>query len=313
MAVNALNVDKFNQLVSSFKANEDYIEHKPESWVLPNRVKFNSWIEENFAYKKPFQKEDLFASQRFVKDFIQYDSCYRGILLYHGLGLGKTKASIIVAEVLLPHMDVEVFLPASLKTNFIEEIKHKGPNHFFSVNQHWKFVPEKQLRDITELIRTKMFVDAKTIRKNKGIYIPEKNKTPNWNALNAEQKQEIDFQLTNMIINKYTFMNYNGLSHKSIAAKVEDYEKGKNPFDNKVIIIDEVHNFISRSLKDTSVCHSLYKMFYFAKNTKFILLTGTPIINYPRELSYLVNLLKGPQLVYTLNFKEDQYDIKKNQ
>lgn len=312
MAANALNVNTLNGLVASYKANEDYIENKPDTWVLPNRVKFNSWIEENFVYKTPSHKEDLFPSQRFVKDFIQYDSCYRGILLYHGLGLGKTKASILVAEVLLPYMDVEVFLPASLRTNFIEEIKHKGANHFFSTKQHWTFIPQRKLAgNVLDLVKTKLFVDSKTIKKHKGVYVPEKDKPVNWDTLNSDQKQEIDFQLTTMIMNKYKFTNYNGLQHSTLKSKKDAYKDGRNPYDNKVIIIDEVHNFISRSLKDSSVCHSLYEMFYFAKNAKFILLTGTPIINYPRELAYLINLLRGPQYVYTLHFKDDTFDTTK--
>ena len=35
-------------------------------------------------------------------------------------------------------------------------------------------------------------------------------------------------------------------------------------------------------------------MIYHAKNTKVVLLSGTPVINYPTEIAYLMNLLRGP-------------------
>ena len=35
-------------------------------------------------------------------------------------------------------------------------------------------------------------------------------------------------------------------------------------------------------------------MIYHAKNTKVVLLSGTPVINYPNEIAYLMNLLRGP-------------------
>ena len=40
----------------------------------------------------------LFPHQRFVKDYMQFDSPYRGVLLYHELGSGKSGASIAAAE-----------------------------------------------------------------------------------------------------------------------------------------------------------------------------------------------------------------------
>lgn len=71
----------------------------------------------------------------------------------------------------------------------------------------------------------------------------------------------------------------------------------KNLFDNKVIIIDEAHNFVSRivnKIKDPkSISYKLYNYLSSAKNAKIILLTGTPIINYPNEISILYNILRG--------------------
>jgi hypothetical protein len=86
----------------------------------------------------------------------------------------------------------------------------------------------------------------------------------------------------------------------------------KNIFDNNVVIIDEAHNFISRIVNKLkkekpiaetkrgekerlplSLSTKLYEMLLSAKNARIILLTGTPVINYPNEFGILFNILRG--------------------
>jgi hypothetical protein len=85
-----------------------------------------------------------------------------------------------------------------------------------------------------------------------------------------------------------------------------------NIFDDTVIIIDEAHNFISRIVnkiakekeipvdktgKKERVPYSLalilYDLLLSAKNARIVLLSGTPIINYPNEIGILFNILRG--------------------
>ena len=51
---------------------------------------------------------------------------YRGLLIYHGLGSGKTCSSIAIAEGIKHHQKVIVMTPASLRQNYIEELKKCG-------------------------------------------------------------------------------------------------------------------------------------------------------------------------------------------
>lgn len=53
---------------------------------------------------------------------------YRGLLVYHGLGSGKTSTSITVIESMRESMKIVVMLPASLEGNFKKEVKEKGPH-----------------------------------------------------------------------------------------------------------------------------------------------------------------------------------------
>ena len=61
--------------------------------------------------------------QKFVRDYLSSSSPYRGLLLYHGLGSGKTCTSITVAENLKLGKNVILLSPASLRTNYITALR----------------------------------------------------------------------------------------------------------------------------------------------------------------------------------------------
>jgi hypothetical protein len=79
-----------------------------------------------------------------------------------------------------------------------------------------------------------------------------------------------------------------------------------NPFDNKTVIIDEVHNFVSRivnkldSRKTDVISKELYEYLLKANNARIVVLSGTPIINSPHELSVLYNILRGGIRTWTI-------------
>jgi len=72
----------------------------------------------------------------------------------------------------------------------------------------------------------------------------------------------------------------------------------ENPFENKVIIIDEVHNLMSQLCNGSDNALKLYELMIRCTNTRIVALSGTPIINSPFELCVLFNLLKGYTIFY---------------
>lgn len=291
----------------------------PDSWVLSNRSHFSNWIDKTFKYKKTSAKTKqgdceegefcprkskmhLFARQDFIKDYLQYDSPYRGLLVYHGLGSGKTCSSIVAAEILMNHTDVMVMLPASLRDNFINEIMKCGCVFYQKEKRHWVFI--KETNDMISRIRTVLKISNKLLKQNNGIWVPLDDSEPNYEILSENSKNQIQQQIHDMIHQRYEFKNYNGLRESSIKKMVEDK---KNPFDNKTIIIDEIHNLISRIVNGRKIGTALYKLLMNAKNCKLILLSGTPIINYPHEVAYILNLLAGPQIQYQLTINKESY------
>jgi hypothetical protein len=295
----------------------------PDSWVLPNRAKFNQWIDTTFKYdavsfnnssiktkrtknKANDSQEDvcntkadsveLFSHQKFIKDYIQADSPYRGLLVFHGLGTGKTCSAVASAEIMLKNMNVTVLLPASLKPNFIDEIKKCG-NMFYKLKQEWVFVPKRKFEDDIDEIASLMSLETKFVKKREGIWVPTGNKTSNFESLSQDQQTNIIEQIDNMIKKRFTFISYNGLNRKAVG---EMTEGGRNPFDNQCVIIDEVHNFVSKIVNGRQIGQAMYKLIMSAKNCKLVCLSGTPIINYPNEIAYLINLICGPRKTYLM-------------
>ena len=77
---------------------------------------------------------------------------YRGLLLYHGLGSGKTCTSIAIAEGMKTTKKVVVMTPASLKMNFFSELKKCGDD-MYKKNQYWEFVSIEGRPDYLGILR----------------------------------------------------------------------------------------------------------------------------------------------------------------
>jgi len=281
----------------------------PETWALINQTQFPNWITKTFIdYKKKntntdevscemkMERMSLFPHQRFIRDYLQFKSPYRGLLVYHGLGVGKSCSSIAAAEMLMNYKKVVIMLPASLRSNYINEIIKCGNKYYDKKIHHWKFVKKLQVD----------YVSEKTLKANNGVWvIDEEQKVSNYDQLSEDEKRSLDLQINDIILNNYTFINYNGVSAKTIKEKYVN----TGYFDNKVIIIDEVHNFISGVSNKSKITSALYTLLMKSTNIKLILLSGTPIINTPNEIAYTINLLKGYEYIYSLHLKENNENV----
>ena len=213
-----------------------------QRYMLPNNPGFMDFINQTFytADEEAAQKQNsgLFPFQRFVRQYINEETPYRGVLLFYGLGAGKSRTSIAACDSFLAAgKDVVVITPASLRENFKIEYKAYPPPSL-------KGNPEAGLRD------------------------------------------------------RFTFLNYNGGT--TFARSKASQPLGRFDeidLDNKLLIIDEVHNLVSivvnamRSKRFRGV--SIYNKIMSAKNLRIIALSGTPIINFPFEVAVLMNILAG--------------------
>jgi hypothetical protein len=239
----------------------------------------------------------LLTHQKIVRDYLNIYSPYRGLLLFHGLGSGKTCSSIAIAEGLKTFKRIIVMTPASLRMNYIEEMKTKCGDLMYKKNQYWEFIESRGNAELTRVLsQILMFPDDKFVRSNGGAWMVNVTKPSNYETeLTPGQRVRVDRQIDEMINTKYDFINYNGLRSEKLKSMTDGYTR--NPFDNSVVVIDEAHNFVSRIVnklkRPTSMAFRLYHFLLSAQNAKVVLLTGTPIINYPNEIAVLFNILRG--------------------
>lgn len=254
----------------------------------------------------------LMTHQKVVKDYLNVYSPYRGLLLLHGLGSGKTCTSIAIAEGMKTDRQIILMTPASLKKNFFAELK-KCADPLFKKFQYWEFISAIGQPELIDILSSALSLPKEFIKKNEGAWLTDKKKKSNFSSLKDYEQKIIDEQLDEMIRSKYLDINYNSPTLEDIVAQLT---KGNtiNPFDNSVVIIDEAHNFVSRIVnkiktKETKkVSYQLYELLMKATNVRIVLLTGTPIINYPNEISVLFNILRGyiKTWTFTLSVNTDK-------
>ena len=301
------------------------------SYFLNNREKFIVFVNNMFKkYRKEVLEEDkqecsdrkskkerdLFTHQRLIRDYINLYTPYRGVLLYHGLGSGKTCSSIAISENILKNIavitaesiittqKVLVMTPASLQPNYIEQLKECG-NPIYRKKQFWEFISTDENPEQIEILSSVLSLPISFIKEHHGAWLVNVKKESNYNELSDIEQKSLNKQLNTMIKNKFEFRNYNGLSKAKLKELTASYTI--NMFDNKVVCIDEAHNLVSRivnkiekekysengEFKSNEISIILYNMLMSATNCKIVLLSGTPIINYPNEIGILFNILRG--------------------
>lgn len=242
-----VQVKESMEIANKINTNIENSPVEPLFWVLPNKKSFPQWVSETFIKYRANGKsqsskgKSAFKFQKLLRDYMQDASPYRGILLYHKLGAGKTYSSIVIAENLKTTRNVVIMLPASLKPNF-----------------------EKEL-----------------------LSLPEYKADPmKWKE-------------------KYSFVSYN-------ASNTLDQIRRVGGFDNKVVIIDEVHNLVSKMVSGiygiSSQGKEIYEQLMNASNVKIVALSGTPVINDPFEIAVLMNILRGH--IEVTNFRIMSVDPK---
>ena len=337
-----------------------------DNYIIPQRKAYIKYINDVFYPALLKNKSDIFNIwQNFVKYYLSLDSPYRGLLVYHGLGTGKTATAVTTAEGLSNSIPITTLLPASLETNFITEVMKWGESIYKIDEINWKFITLAELKSNIEL-RTyvnnnlKLNVDIiqriyNSISRNKkdenlqpgvwiesnnpeesniktisGFYIKDKKNTKlKINTLTENEIKYINMQIYKMITLKYNFIHYNPLPSLELKDKetytdnekisinlLKELKKNKknfinSPFNEEVIIIDEVHNLVREIYNNSGESRQYYEWIVNGENLKLIFLSGTPIINRPSEMAILCNMLKGLIRIYTFSINEtyDQYTI----
>ena len=301
-----------------------FIATRFKTFLLPDEL--GKKIDENACSKMELK---TYAYQAFIREYMRQASPYRGVLVYHGLGSGKTCTAIAASEALYAqdNKKIIVMTPTSLKENFLNEIMFCGFRHFRLKNVWRSFdltnaanrlfaesvagIPEKLINSI-----------LRRSEERHVFWMPDLNEPEsksNFDDLEDWQRSAIREQLYEVIQKKFTFIGYTGVTYDFLK-NIE--QNDPTFFDNAIVVVDEVHNLtrlmvgkldkyyaikksmtaakargdeakFQKRIRSVERAYLFYKFLTEAKNTKIIALSGTPIVNQPTEIGILANVLHG--------------------
>ena len=225
---------------------------------------------------------ELSNHQLFVKNFLSYNTPYNSLLLYHGLGTGKTCSSIGICE------------------EYRDYLKQTGINKRIIIvaspnvqdNFKLQLFDERKLEFIDGLWNIKSCIGNK--------FLKEINPT----NMKGLTKEKIITQIKTLINTYYLFLGY--IEFSNFIEKVQGNNKNKNSkitettkiknlnqyFSKGLIVIDEVHNIRNtEENKIKIVADNVLKLITSANDVRLLLLTATPMYNSYKEIIWLLNLM----------------------
>ena len=253
-----------------FKKREFYY-HK----IQPREIMTD--YDEISKYRDDICKGDfnLREQQIIPNNFLSPDTPYKGLLIMHGTGTGKTCTAISIAE---------QFKDQVIKYNTKIYVLTSGPN----IKENFK----------SELL----FCTGETYLKNKQILEQ---------MTSGDKDREIKISMYNAL-QYYKIMSYKTFYKKVLGEKIAEkkiagsekmkvsYKKDDagdykreivldriNSMDNSILIIDEAHNLTGNEYGD-----AVKKIIKNSKNLRIILLSATPMKNLADDIIDILNFLR---------------------
>jgi len=305
------NKELFQQELDEYNDNANYSDDNKYDFLYPT-LNDPNFIEKLSKHKEfydtrydgtihPIEKQanilcnssfELLPHQLFVKNFLSLQTPYNSLLLYHGLGSGKTCSAIGIAEEMRSYMK---------QLNITKRILViASPN--VQANFRLQLFDESKLEYIQGKDATEGIWNINSCVGN--ALIKEINPT----NLKGLPRERVISSIKRIINNFYLFMGYIQLSNYIFNAikkstNIENLTKQQRKkllikhirdlFDNRLIIIDEVHNIRisddNQERKKTALL--LMKVAKYAQNLRLLLLSATPMFNSHQEIIWLTNLM----------------------
>lgn len=216
-------------------------------------------IQDERVYQEPYQI--------MIGNWISKPTMYENVLLYHGLGTGKTCTSIVIAEgfkewLLENDKKVQVIVKSeNLERNYINQLMTMCTNNAYISPQ-----------DTDTLYNT--------TGQPRGSDIVQR--------INYEKREEIRRKTWSRIKKVYEFSTYKKFTNMVESGTITD-------FSNTVVIVDEAHN-----VTNNTIYIALLKTLQKSYNYKLVLLTATPMADNSKEILDISNLLNAsnPELQF---------------
>ena len=234
------------------------------------------------------------SSQKFVSQFISPNTPYNGILLYHGVGVGKTCSAILAAEAFLqlsPKNKVYILAPPAIQAGFYRTIFDSSRIVFGKDDQqnHHEGCTGNRYLELTQ-------------------------------TLYEREKKDIELRVGRLINKRYAIMGYVAFRNmvRDIKAQIASTLPARRKEEQNTVllqralsgcffIVDEAHNLRDATegaededddLGDRSDASAgkkltpmLREVLQKCEGNKLMLMTATPMYNSYKEIVSLLNLL----------------------
>jgi hypothetical protein len=253
---------------------------------------------EAYAQRLCDNKEfELDPHQMFVRNFMSFQTPYNGLLLYHGLGTGKTCSAISVCE------EMRTYLQQMGITKKLIIVASPAVQENFKL----QLFDERKLRKINGLWNIKACIGNKFIKEI--------------NPMNMKglSRVKVIKQIKRLIKQSYLFKGYGEFANyiekimnknipPGISKEAVERIRKKNlrkEFSNRMLVIDEVHNIrLSKEGKVKTSSDNLGRLVEATHNLKLLLLSATPMFDSHSEIIWILNLLLLNDKRYPLTERE---------
>lgn len=266
---------------------------------------------------------ELAPNQQFVRNFLSVETPYNSLLLYHGLGTGKTCSAISVAEEMRDYMkqmginqQIIVIASPNVQENFRlqlfdeRELREIEPGVWnIRACTGNKFIKEINPMNMKGLTRDKIIKQIRRLISSHYLFFGY-NEFANYARTHASS---VGISQDEAVIQEVRRKAATGATASAATAKkgrksASDIAKSaemetlaietlsvaklRKLFANTLIIIDEVHNIrITDDNRDKRVAKILFQIVQKVNNVRLLLLSGTPMYNSYKEIVWLINLM----------------------
>ena len=258
-------------LAKIFKKREFYYYRVPKREIMKSYDEIKKYRSANCKDGNNEPKEQ----QYIIPNFISPNTSYKGVLLMHGVGTGKTQAAIRLAEqfkdqVKKYNTKIYILVPGpNTRENFKKElISATGETYLINrdkINQMSKHEIDIEKKNaIASALNYYRILSYKTfLKKVLGEKMTEKKIVDNKKIISSYLKDETGEYTREIVVDRITNLN------------------------NSIIIVDEAHNITGNDYGE-----ALKKIIKNSVNLRVVLLTATPMINFADEIVDMLNFLR---------------------
>ena len=287
-----------------------------------NDTKYDGTIHDNIKEQADMLAKaefELSPHQAFVKNFMSFQTPYNSLLLYHGLGTGKTCSAIGVCEEMRDYMKqmgitkrIIIVASENVQDNFrlqlFDERKLKLVDGLWNIKACTgnKLLSEINPMNMKGITREKIISQIKTLINTYYIFLGYGQfanyiiKTMSYNEeMKREYSKRMKDQLKNPNIQEKE--KEKGKKGKTQIQMLKDVKitlndriirRLRNEFENRLIVIDEVHNIRKTDDNENKkVALNLELLVKSVQNMRLLLLSATPMYNSYKEIVWLLNIM----------------------